>query len=216
MDFAIDKFDRRRLGLVTGSKCGVLFPSRGDGAKGQKTYAKELAKQLFFQTYDEVSTWQMEHGKMAEHFAFQHYNDLIDNRIEGGGFTAKGQCAGTTDARIPGEYGIDFKCPTTLSLWLDYLYEGIDKDQEMQCRLYMYLEDLPAWEIAAYLTETQLMNDNGLTYPIPEEYRMIRIKVERNPEWETALQIVTPSLIQERDKYVEILKERFKKVNVTV
>jgi hypothetical protein len=154
----------------------------------------------------------MDHGKMGEHFAFLHYQEHIDSRIEVGGFSMKGDCAGSTDARIPGEYGIDFKCSTSLTKWLDYLYEGIDKDQEMQCRMYMYLEDLPAWEIAAYLIETQKMTDSGLTYPIPEEYRMIRIKVERNPEWETALQIVTPSVISERDKYVDILKERFKKI----
>jgi hypothetical protein len=207
--FAIDTFNMERFGLVTGSKCSVLFPQRGDGVRGQRTYAKTLANQMFFQTYDETSTWQTEHGKMAEHFAFEHYLQYVDPRLEKGGWTRKGDCGGTTDARIPGVRGVDFKCPTSLAKWLDYLHEPLDKDQEHQCQMYMYLEDMPEWEIAAYLTETQFMTDNGLTYPVPEHQRMIRVSVPRNPEWETALKLVMPFLIQERDKFLNTLKERF-------
>jgi hypothetical protein len=212
MSFAIDTFHKERFGLVTGSKCGVLFPMKGDGAKGQTTYAKQLAKELFFQTYDEVSTWEIEHGKMAEHFAFAHYNERIDKRIEPGSWIRKGNCGGTIDALIPKVKGVDFKAPTTLDKWLEYLYEGIDKQQECQCRMYMYLTELPEWEIAAYLTETEKMTNNGLTYPIEEADRMIRITVTRDLEWEKALELVTPSVIAIRDKYVKILEQRFKRI----
>lgn len=209
MNFAIDTFNKERFGLVTGSKCGVLFPLKGDGAKGQETYAKQLAKELFFQTYDEVTSWEMEHGKMAESFAFAHYNERIDNRIEPGEWLRKGDCGGTIDAKIPNVKGVDFKAPTTLEKWLQYLFEGIDKQQECQCRMYMYLTDLPEWEIAAYLTETQKMNDNGLIYPVDEKDRMIRTSVTRNTDWEKALEIQVPSVIAVRDKYVKILEKRF-------
>jgi hypothetical protein len=212
MSFAIDTFDPERFGLVTGSKCSVLFPLRGDGAKGQKTYAKQLAKELHFKTYDEVSTWQMEHGKMAEPVAFEHYNERIDNRIEKGYWIRKGNCGGTIDAIIPGVRGIDFKAPTTLQAWLDYFLDGMDKEQECQCRMYMYLTDLPEWEIAAYLLETEKMTNSGLKYPVPEEQRMTRIVVKRNTEWERALEVLVPAVIEVRDEYVEILRSRFKRI----
>jgi hypothetical protein len=208
MNFAIDTFNKERFGLVTGSKCVVLFP-KGTSRSGPDTYARTLAKELFFQTYDEVSTWQMEHGKMSESFGFAHYVEYVDSRIEKGEWIRKGNCGGTIDAIIPGVRGVDFKCPTTLDGWLDYLYDGIDNQQENQCQMYMYLTGLDNWEIAAYLTETQKMSDNGLVYPIPEKQRMIRIQVQRRPEWETALNIVLPSLIQKRDEYMEKLKARF-------
>ena len=209
MEFAIDTFNKERLGLITGSRCSVLFPKKG-GKVGQDTYARQLANQMFWQTYDEVSTWQMEHGKMAQHFALAHYRERIDERIEPGDWRRKGSCGGTTDAEIPKIKGVDFKCPTTLEQWLDYLYDGMDWQQENQCRMYMYLADLPEWEIAAYLTETQKMSDNGLTYPVPEEKRMIRISVQRNLEWEKALLLVVPSVIEIRDQYIEKLKAHFK------
>jgi hypothetical protein len=209
MDFAIDRFDRERFGLVTGSKCSVLFTKKGVDGKGLDTYARQLANAMFFQTYDEVSTWQMEHGQMAESFAHQHYIDYVDDRIEKGHWIRKDKCGGNPDAKIPGVRGVDYKCPTTLSKWLDYLYFGIDHQQECQARFYMYLENLPKWEIAAYLCETSFMSNNGLTYPVPEHQRMIRIEVERDIKWETSLEIVVPSVIEVRDKYLKILEERF-------
>jgi GTPase SAR1 family protein len=205
---AIDKFDADRMGLVTGSRCGVMFPLKGDAKVGKTTYAKQLAIQKFFKVYDEKSTWQTEHGTMAEVFAIDHYRKFIDDSIEEGRFIKSGECGGTTDAEGK-DYGIDCKCPTSLENWLAYLFEDVSKDQFHQCQMYMHLTGKVKWEIAAYLTETQFMTDNGLTYPVPEHQRMIRVSVPRNHEWETALKLVMPFLIQERDKFLNTLKERF-------
>jgi len=53
MDLANDKFDSQRFGLITGSECHVLFPEKGTGEVGQRTYAKKLANQMYFKFYDE-------------------------------------------------------------------------------------------------------------------------------------------------------------------
>jgi hypothetical protein len=200
-------FPKRRFGLVTGSKCSVLFPQKGDGKVGKATYARTLAKELFFQFYDEMSSRETEHGKMAEHFAFEHYQTYVDKTVEPGRFIDKGDCGGSTDAETKDRV-IDFKCPVSLQAWLDYL-DGIDRKQEDQLRMYMYLTGKDKAEIAAYLIETQWMTDNGIVYPVKEEKRMIRVEIVRNPEWEEELFEVVPEIIKVRDEYVEKYKALF-------
>lgn len=210
MNFAIDTFPKERFGLVTGSKCTVLFPLRGDGKVGQESYAKKLANEMFFNFYDERSTWQTEHGKMAEHFAFMHYERYVGADIKPGRFIQKLYCGGSTDAELS-DRGIDFKCPTSLEAWLDYLHETLSKDQIDQCNMYMYLTGLPMWEIAAYLTETQFMNDNGLTYPVSEDKRMIIVSVKKDPTWEARFLAILPSIIAKRNVYLSVLENHFNK-----
>lgn len=208
MNLAIDTFPKERFGLVTGSKCSVLFPLRGDGVVGMTTYAKQLANEKFFQFYDERSMWQLEHGKMAESFAFDHYKNYYNKDVVQGGWYVKGDCGGTTDAETE-DCILDFKCPVTLEGWLDFLYDKLDKKYYDQLQMYMYLTGKNNAEIAAYLTETQFMTDNGLTYPIPEHQRMIRVLVKKDLAWEGKLLEQLPFVIEMRDKYIEVLKEKF-------
>jgi hypothetical protein len=91
------------------------------------------------------------------------------------------------------------------------MFKDLSKDQKDQCQMYMYLADLDEWEIAAYLTETQFMTDNGLTYPVPEDERMIIRKVKRDPSWEYRLSSPLQFVIETRNKYSVILQHRFKK-----
>lgn len=201
-------FPKKRFGLITGSKCSVLFPQKGDGKVGKRTYAKTLAKEKFFQFYDEMSSRDTEHGKMAEHWAFLHYQAYFDPKIEPGRFVDIGECGGSTDAETEDRV-VDFKSPVTLQTWLDYL-DGIDRKQEDQLRMYMYLTKKPKAEIAAFLMETQWMTDNGLVYPVPEAKRMIRIVIERNETWEKSLLSEVPEIVEIRDEYIEKYKEIFK------
>lgn len=209
MQLAIDTFDKERFGLITGSKCTVMFPLKGNGLIGMRSYGKKLANEMFFQFYDEKTNWQTEHGKMAEHFAFIHYQEIYSEDIEIGRWIKKGECGGTTDAEIKDVKGIDFKCSTTLENWLEYLYEDIDMGQQDQCQMYMYLTGLPQWEIAAYLVETSFMSDNGLTYPVPESKRMIIKTIDKDPEWEGNLIEKTPIVINFRNEFIEKLKGKF-------
>ncbi len=205
---AIDTFPQERFGLVTGSKCSVMFPLRGDGVVGMTTYAKQLANEMFFQFYDERTPWQAEHGKMAEHFAMEHYREHYHQDIDSGGWYKIGDCGGSTDAERANMV-VDFKCPVTLEGWLDFMYDKLDKKYFDQLQMYMYLTGKGEAEIAAYLIETQFMTDNGLTYPVPEEKRMIIVKVAKDPTWEDRLKEQIEFVINMRNKYIEILKAKF-------
>lgn len=207
MDLANDKFDPGRFGLITGSKASILFPKRS-AEVGQRQYAKELATQLFFKYYDEVSTWQTEHGNFNEHEAFEYYQKHFDSGIEKGFFIANGFHGGTSDA-LCDKHGVDFKCPTSLQKWLDYLTDGIDEQQYYQAQMYMHLFDKEYWEVCAYLTETLKMGEMGLTYPVPYDKRMIVIKVEKEQGWVEKLHSVTPKIITMRDHFYSLLEKQF-------
>lgn len=208
MDLAIDKFDSRRFGLITGSPCSVLFPDKGDGKKGMSSYAKELANQKYFRFYDEVSTWQMQHGNMNEHEAFTYFQDNYDFDIQKGRFEINGDWGGTSDAEAV-KYGVDFKCPTSLEGWLDYIHLGINKQQWNQCQMYMFLFKKESWKIAAYLTETEWMIEREMTYPVDEDKRMIIIEVPKDEAWEGRLIESTAFVIEEREKFYQILCNQF-------
>ena len=53
------------------------------------------------------------------------------------------------------------------------------------------------------------MSDNGLVYPVKEKDRMIIVGVKKDKGWEPKLQEQLPFVIQMRNKYIEILKEKF-------
>lgn len=209
MDLAIDKFNTERFGLVTGSVCSVLFPKKS-AEVGKDTLARKLANQLYFQTYDEVTTWQTEHGSMGEHFALEHFQKYYDADMDKGRWIKDGDIGGNTDAEAK-DYGADFKCPTSLETWLDYLYDGLTPQQINQAKMYMRLTGYYKWLICPYLLETQKMTDMGLTYPVPEDKRMLIFEVYRDNEWEEKLSIEVPKVIARRDEYIEILKLKFPK-----
>lgn len=210
MDLANDKFDSRRFGLITGSACSVLFPDKGDGKKGQTSYAIELANQKYFKFYDEVSTWQTQHGNMNEHEAFTYYQNSYDFDIEKGEFKMIDDWGGTSDS-LAKKYGADFKCPTSLNKWLEYIHTGIDKQQWNQGQMYMFLFDKPLWKVCAYLTETEWMIERELTYPVPQDKRMIIVDIPRDESWEKKLRENSPFVIDERERYYEMLCSQFGK-----
>jgi hypothetical protein len=205
---ANDIFDPKRYGLITGSKCSVLFPKRS-AEVGQRQYAKELANNMYFRFYDDTSTWQTEHGHLSESSAFEYYQTYFDKKAElHPPFVAFQEWGGSADS-ISEDCGIDFKCPTTLKGWLDYLHEGIDDQQYHQAQMYMMLYHRSVWYICAYLLETSRMADNGMTYPVPYNKRMIRIKVEKEEGWFEKLEAITPKIIEMRDKFYNELKTQF-------
>jgi hypothetical protein len=115
---------------------------------------------------------------------------------------------GTTDAETL-TYGVDFKCPTSLEKWLDYIHDGISTEQYNQCQLYMKLTGFDTWKICAFLLETTRMSDNGDIYPIPYEKRMVIIDVKADQEWNDKFDSNLPEVIRMRDEYLETLKNKF-------
>lgn len=201
------QFDPKRFGLITGSTCSVMFPKKS-AKVGQETYGKKLATQKYFKYYDEASSWQTEHGNDHEHEAFEHYQSQYHASITKGMFMCQGDWGGTCDA-LHNDYGLDFKCPTSLQGFLDYLHDGIDEQQYHQAQMYMFLFDKSLWKVCIYLTETQRMTEMGNTYPVPHDKRMIIIDVPKDPEWSVRLKSETPNIVSIREKYYNALVSRF-------
>lgn len=208
MLIANDIFHADRLGLITGSKCHVLFPEKGDGKAGQTTYAQQLAMQKFFNYFDTSGGWQTEHGNMNEHGAFEYFKTNYAFDCEKGGFIQNGEFGGTSDA-LCNKYGVDFKCPTTLENWLSYLFKGISKQQYHQCQMYMWLFDKPSWKIAAYLTETKWMEDTDQQYPVPLDKRVILVEVQKEVGWEDTLLENSKYTLEQRDIFYNQLMNEF-------
>lgn len=209
MIFKNDILSHERFGFITGSRVSVLFPKKS-AEVGQRTYAKQLANEKYFQYYDEISTWQTEHGNMNEHHAATHYEKYFGDLLADVDFIgdAVNQIGGTPD-RISAEYGVDFKCPTTLENWLEYVHENISEQQYHQCQMYMHLTGFDKWYIAAYLTETLRMIDNQLEYPVAEKDRMVRVEVKKEAGWSELLLQRAPVVIEWRDQYFNKLQEHF-------
>lgn len=191
----------KRYGKITGSQVHILFPKRSN-PKTFDSYARTLAKEKVFRFRDEASTWQMEHGHMGEELAFAWFKENVDGGAFKPDYIEKGEFGASVDCISSLEYGVDFKCPTTLEKWLSYL-DGIDDQQYHQCQHYMFMWKMNEWKILAYLTETIKMIDNGDFYPIPDDKRMIEFSVKKDPLWENQLIEKSEKLINLRDSYVK-------------
>lgn len=203
-----DIFPPERFGLITGSKCSILFPKRS-AEVGQKAYAKQLAQNMFFRFYDDSGSWRTEHGHFAESSAHEFYTDHFDKSAQyQPGFKHLDNFGGSADA-LTEQAGIDYKCPTSLAAWLDYLYEGISPEQYHQAQMYMFLYDRPKWNICAFLLETQRMADAGITYPVEYSQRMLICEVEREEGWSDKLYANSVNVIKWRDEFYERLKFEF-------
>lgn len=203
-----DIFDPKRYGLITGSRVSVLFPER-KAEVGQKQYAKELANNMYFRFYDNQSTWQTEHGNLCESTAFEYYQQNYDSTAQyQPPFMVQDDFGGQGDC-ICKSHGVDFKCPTTLKAWLDYLHEGISKDQFYQAQMYMMLYKREQWKIVAFLMETDRMSNNGEQYPVDYNQRCIITTVDRDETFEPRLREAAPFVIGWRDFYYEQLIKTF-------
>lgn len=200
----------KRYGLVTGSKASIFFPDKGTGEVGQRSYAMLLANEMFWQFHEETGSWQTEHGNLnegaAEHFyttktgVFGKRPDFILDEVNE---------LGASPDWIGDDYGIDWKCPTSLNKWLEYLHKGIDKDQFHQCQTYMALTGRKKWKICAFLTETDWMITSGNFYPIPDNERMIVIEVDYQEGYKENLIVNSRNVIKWRNEYLSKLQEHF-------
>lgn len=207
-----DTFSKERFGLITGSVCTPLFPKKS-AEVGQKTLAKKLANNMYFRYYDNISTWQTEHGNLCESSAFEYYQTNFDKTAEyQPKFARLDNWGGQADC-ICLTKGVDFKCPTTLEAWLDFLHEGISDQIFNQAQMYMFIYKRSVWDIAAFLLETQRMSDNGEQYPVPHDKRMIINSVEVDLDWQAKLIEITPKIVVMRDFFYQKLVDNFGEPN---
>lgn len=198
----------KRYGRITGSKADVLFPKRSNPAT-QETYAKELARGMYFEFRDEVNTWQTNHGHYGEVIAMQEYQKSYPLAYKPDFEPLGDDFGGSADCLIPMEdFGVDFKCPTSMEKWLEYL-EGCDHQQERQAQMYMLLYKKDKWKILAFLTETERMINDGVFYPVPSDKRFIEVVIEKDPTFEEELYKRAKPLLKKRDEEYQKLINQF-------
>jgi hypothetical protein len=200
----------KRHGIITGSQTSVFFPDKGTGEVGQRSYAMLLANEMFWRYHEETGSWQTEHGNMnegaAEHF-YMTKTGIIGKRPEFILFEQE-QIGGSPDF-IASDHGCDWKCPTSIKTWLNYLFKGISKDEWHQCQTYMALTRLKKWKVCAFLTETDWMINNQQYYPVPEAERMITVDVDYQEGYRENLVVNSRNCIRWRDEYYAQLVEYF-------
>lgn len=206
---AQDIFPRERYGLITGSECSVMFPDKyKPDMVGVVSYARSLAIQKYFQFYDLVGTWQMEHGNLCEPIAAEFYAERFDSSIIKADWKKHEhyEAGGSADYLVPDIEGIDFKCPTTLEKWLSYR-KGIDHQQYCQAQMYMFVYGFEKWSVCAFLMETDKMSNLGISYPVPIEKRLIKTEIDVSKEWQRLLIERMPNVIEKRNAFIAEFKE---------
>jgi hypothetical protein len=200
-----NKFDQRRIGKITASQVHILFPKR-DNKKTQETYAKHLANEMRFGEIQSTESWQTKHGNDAEYHANNYFTEHYEFQVEfKPQFFEKGEFGGTPDA-ITEFYGIDYKCPTNLTKWLDYLHEGIDDQQYHQSQMYMWLTGKKLWKICVFLIENEFQAE---PYNVEQDKRMIIIDIPYDETWSNDLSERSEYVLRKRDEYYQNLLKQF-------
>jgi len=133
---------------------------------GAKTYLLDLAKQGVYRYQEEITSKYMEKGIAVENDAIVLYNEvnftsLTKNTERREDEFITGEC----DLIIPGVRGIDVKSPWSLATFPVVVEDCHDKEYEWQCRGYMRLWNVPAWEVAYCMVSTP---EELLRYEQPE------------------------------------------------
>jgi len=54
------------------------------------------------------------------------------------------------------------------------------------------------------------MTDNGLTYPLKDNQRMILVEVKKSDEWQEKFNSNLPFVVSKREEYIDMYKLKFK------
>lgn len=161
---------------------------------GAKTYIEGLAKEELYQFKEIITGKYMDKGLIVEDESILLYNsvfftDYVKNTERRTNDWITGEC----DIIIPGVAGIDIKSTWSLATFPATSAAAHDTLYEWQCRGYMMLWDVPAWEVAYCMVNTpdELIKyeQESLHYVdhIDEALRVTIIKYERDMELEAKI-----------------------------
>ncbi|MEX5744688.1 hypothetical protein [Massilia sp. X63] len=122
---------------------------------GAKTYIESLAKEELYGFREVVTGKYMDKGLIVEDESIELYNrvfftDYVKNTERRTDDYITGEC----DIIVPGVAGIDIKSAWSLATFPATAAAGHDKLYEWQCRGYMRLWNVPAWEVAYCMVNT--------------------------------------------------------------
>lgn len=163
---------------------GLLDRSLSAGAK---TEIKSIAREYVYNFNQVISGKFMDKGLIVEDQSIELYNEVFftdhkKNTVRLTNDWITGEC----DIIVPGVKGIDIKSSWSLTTFPALAEDGEDTTYEWQCRGYMMLWDVPAWEVAYCMVNTP---DELIKYEqeelhyvdhIPEPLRVTVVRYERD------------------------------------
>lgn len=131
---------------------GLLDRSLSAGAK---TEVKSIAREYLYDFNQVVTGKYMDKGLIVEDQAIELYNsvfftDYTKNTERRTNDWITGEC----DIIVPGVKGIDIKSSWSLATFPALSEDGEDTTYEWQCRGYMFLWDVPVWDVAYCMVNT--------------------------------------------------------------
>lgn len=163
---------------------GLLDQSLSVGAK---TEMKAVAREYVYNFNQVITGKYMDKGLIVEDQSIELYNEVFyTNYKKNTVRLANDWITGECDIIVPGVKGIDIKSSWSLATFPAVAEDGEDTTYEWQCRGYMMLWDVPAWEVAYCMVNTP---DELITYEqeelhfvdhIDEPLRVTVVRYERD------------------------------------
>lgn len=161
---------------------------------GAKTFLETLGKEFLYGYHEVVSGKYMEKGLIVEDQSIELYNSVFfTNYKKNTERRTDDFITGECDIIEPGVKGIDIKSSWSLPTFPATAAAGADKMYEWQCRGYMRLWNVPAWDVAYCLVNTPdelvKMEQPELHYVehIDEALRVTVVHYQRDMELEAKI-----------------------------
>lgn len=196
---------RARLGVVTASKAYDLLPSKTSKTfkykEARNTYMMELINEVCTGQYDEINGKALEWGKLNEDSALAAYAFESGNKVEKISLVYKDEskrCGASADFILSDKnHGGELKCPMNGLHHLNFIFEGIVKDEYIaQIQFGMFITGWTHWDFASY---NPRMPKKILHYKT----------FERDPSLMDYFANEIPRFTQEMDQKLEILGIKF-------
>lgn len=161
---------------------------------GAKTYIEDIAKGFLYNFNEVVTGKYMDKGLIVEQQSIDLYNSVhFTNYVKNTERRTDDFITGECDIIVPGVKGIDIKSSWSLATFPATAAAGADKMYEWQCRGYMRLWNVPAWEVAYCMVNTPdeliKFEQEELHYvdDIEEALRVTVVRYERDMELEAKI-----------------------------
>lgn len=121
-------------------------------SKGAKTFLTGLAKEAVYGYRDQISSKAIEKGIRCEQESIALYNSVFFENLTKNTERRSTDCITGEPDLVKPDYGIDIKTSWSLPTFPALPEDA--SDYEWQARGYMYLWDLPRWDIAFCMIDT--------------------------------------------------------------
>jgi exodeoxyribonuclease (lambda-induced) len=163
--------------------------------EARETYMNQLIGEACTGYSEEINAKALEWGKLNEDAAAAAYEFESGNTIEKIGFAHKDEslrCGASPDFKIIGkDHGGEIKCPITPQVHIDFILNGIIKDEYItQMQFGMWVTGWHHWDFASY-------------HPRMKKKMIHYVTIERDQELMEYFDNEVPKFIKEMDEKLE-------------